>query len=49
MRLGLTTQMWAVDSGEVEWGHEVQVGYFAQDHRGTIPRRDDRGGVAALS
>ena len=26
-----------VDSGEVEWGHEVQVGYFAQDHRGSIP------------
>jgi len=25
------------DSGEVEWGHEVQVGYFAQDHRGSIP------------
>jgi len=26
-----------LDSGEVEWGHEAQVGYFAQDHRGTIP------------
>jgi ATPase subunit of ABC transporter with duplicated ATPase domains len=26
-----------IDSGEVEWGHEVQVGYFAQDHRSTIP------------
>jgi ATPase subunit of ABC transporter with duplicated ATPase domains len=26
-----------LDSGEVEWGHEVQVGYFAQDHRSTIP------------
>jgi ATPase subunit of ABC transporter with duplicated ATPase domains len=27
----------SLDSGEVEWGHEVQVGYFAQDHRGSIP------------
>src|SRR4051812_8754529 len=26
-----------LDSGHVEWGHEVQVGYFAQDHRSTIP------------
>src|SRR5271165_1018614 len=25
-----------IDSGAVEWGHEVQVGYFAQDHRGSI-------------
>ena len=25
-----------LDSGTVTWGHEVQVGYFAQDHRGTI-------------
>jgi ATPase subunit of ABC transporter with duplicated ATPase domains len=25
------------DSGTVEWGHEVQIGYFAQDHRGSIP------------
>ena len=25
-----------LDSGSVEWGHEVQVGYFAQDHRGGI-------------
>ncbi|MBV8811020.1 MAG: ATP-binding cassette domain-containing protein [Acidobacteriaceae bacterium] len=24
------------DSGVVTWGHEVQVGYFAQDHRGSI-------------
>jgi ATPase subunit of ABC transporter with duplicated ATPase domains len=24
------------DSGTVTWGHEVQVGYFAQDHRGSI-------------
>ncbi len=25
-----------LDSGVVTWGHEVQVGYFAQDHRNTI-------------
>jgi ATPase subunit of ABC transporter with duplicated ATPase domains len=25
-----------LDSGLVTWGHEVQVGYFAQDHRGSI-------------
>ena len=24
------------DSGTVTWGHEVQAGYFAQDHRATI-------------
>ena len=27
----------AVDAGEVDWGHEVAVGYFAQDHRDSIP------------
>src|SRR4051794_20533654 len=26
----------SLDSGSVEWGHEVAVGYFAQDHRATI-------------
>ena len=26
-----------LDSGTVTWGHEVQVGYFAQDHRDSIP------------
>jgi ATPase subunit of ABC transporter with duplicated ATPase domains len=25
-----------IDSGIVTWGHEAQVGYFAQDHRGSI-------------
>ncbi len=25
-----------IDSGEVRWGHEVSVGYFAQDHTGVI-------------
>jgi ATPase subunit of ABC transporter with duplicated ATPase domains len=27
----------AIDSGTVTWGHEVTVGYFAQDHRESIP------------
>ena len=27
----------SINSGEVAWGHEVTVGYFAQDHRETIP------------
>ncbi len=27
----------SIDSGEVAWGHEVAVGYFAQDHRESIP------------
>src|SRR5690348_5821817 len=26
----------SIDSGTVTWGHEVQVGYFAQDHRPSI-------------
>ncbi|MBV9442662.1 MAG: ATP-binding cassette domain-containing protein [Acidobacteriaceae bacterium] len=25
-----------IDSGTVTWGHEVQIGYFAQDHRSGI-------------
>jgi ATPase subunit of ABC transporter with duplicated ATPase domains len=25
-----------IDAGTVRWGHEVSVGYFAQDHTGTI-------------
>jgi ATPase subunit of ABC transporter with duplicated ATPase domains len=25
-----------IDSGSVRWGHEVSVGYFAQDHTGAI-------------
>ena len=33
----------SIDSGEVAWGHEVTVGYFAQDHRETIP-----GGVTVI-
>jgi ATPase subunit of ABC transporter with duplicated ATPase domains len=26
-----------IDAGEVMWGHEVSVGYFAQDHTESIP------------
>ncbi|MEP7355097.1 MAG: ATP-binding cassette domain-containing protein [Acidobacteriota bacterium] len=26
----------AIDAGTVEWGHEVAVGYFSQDHKETI-------------
>ena len=26
-----------VDAGKVTWGHEISVGYFAQDHRESIP------------
>ena len=33
----------SLDSGDVDWGHEVQVGYFSQDHRESIP-----GGTTAL-
>ncbi len=28
----------AIDSGTVKWGHEAQVGYFAQDHTSSIPK-----------
>jgi ATPase subunit of ABC transporter with duplicated ATPase domains len=31
-------QQFRIDSGTVVWGHEVAVGYFAQDHRDSIPR-----------
>ncbi|MGC1661279.1 MAG: ATP-binding cassette domain-containing protein [Candidatus Acidiferrales bacterium] len=27
-----------IDRGMVEWGHEVMVGYFAQDHSDSIPK-----------
>jgi ATPase subunit of ABC transporter with duplicated ATPase domains len=26
----------SIDSGTVRWGHEAQIGYFAQDHKGSI-------------
>src|ERR1700743_506033 len=28
----------SIDSGSVKWGHEVQIGYFAQDHTGSITK-----------
>ena len=31
-----TTRMWASIAGSLTWGHEAQIGYFAQDHRGSI-------------
>src|SRR5208283_2849544 len=33
---GANDDPFTIDSGVIEWGHEVQVGYFAQDHRATI-------------
>jgi ATPase subunit of ABC transporter with duplicated ATPase domains len=30
-------QLFSVDFGTVNWGHEVSVGYFAQDHKDSIP------------
>jgi ATPase subunit of ABC transporter with duplicated ATPase domains len=27
-----------IDSGAVRWGHEVSIGYFAQDHTGAIQK-----------
>ena len=27
----------SIDSGSVKWGHEAQIGYFAQDHTASIP------------
>ena len=26
----------SIDGGTVKWGHETQIGYFAQDHKGSI-------------
>jgi ATPase subunit of ABC transporter with duplicated ATPase domains len=30
-------RQFTIDDGDVVWGHEVSVGYFAQDHTDTIP------------
>jgi ATPase subunit of ABC transporter with duplicated ATPase domains len=30
-------QKFSIDSGKVTWGHEVSVGYFAQDSKDSIP------------
>ena len=28
----------SIDAGVVKWGHEAQIGYFAQDHKGSIQK-----------
>ena len=28
----------SIDSGAVKWGHEAQIGYFAQDHKNSIQK-----------
>src|SRR5438874_2350684 len=33
---GVDDEPFAIDAGSVEWGHEVSVGYFSQDHRASI-------------
>src|SRR5579862_7214535 len=33
---GAEDEPFGIDGGSVEWGHEVAVGFFAQDHRATI-------------
>jgi len=33
---GIADEPFAVDSGTVVWGHEVSVGYFAQDQKASI-------------
>jgi ATPase subunit of ABC transporter with duplicated ATPase domains len=35
--IDVSDQTFPIDSGDVTWGHEVAVGYFAQDHRESIP------------
>jgi len=35
--LGFADKAVSIDSGSVKWGHEVAIGYFAQDHTGSIP------------
>jgi ATPase subunit of ABC transporter with duplicated ATPase domains len=33
---GVQDEPFAIDSGSVEWGHEVSVGYFGQDQKASI-------------
>jgi ATPase subunit of ABC transporter with duplicated ATPase domains len=35
---GVTPAPEDIDSGVIRWGHEVSVGYFAQDHTGAIEK-----------
>ncbi len=34
---GVTDGEFPLDNGKITWGHEVAVGYFAQDHKDSIP------------
>ena len=33
---GVEDAPFAIDEGSVEWGHEVSIGYFSQDHKDSI-------------
>src|SRR5438045_1125908 len=33
---GVGDEPFVIDGGTIEWGHEVSVGYFGQDHRASI-------------
>jgi len=35
---GVEEKAVSIDSGTVKWGHEAQIGYFAQDHTASIPK-----------
>ncbi len=35
---GMTASPAEIDNGSVRWGHEVSIGYFAQDHTGVIEK-----------
>ena len=37
----------SIDSGKVKWGHEAQIGYFAQDHTVDHSKGNDGRGLAA--
>src|SRR5262249_44163878 len=34
---GAGDEPFTIDDGKAEWGHEVQVGYFCQDQKASIP------------
>jgi len=34
--LGFSDKAVSIDSGKVKWGHEASIGYFPQDHTGSI-------------
>jgi len=33
---GVEEERFPIDAGSVEWGHEVSIGYFSQDHKDSI-------------